>query len=92
MKLPVETGRWQNVDRQNRICRLCDNRDLGDEYHYIMSCPFFSNTRKEHIKNKYFVRPNTLKFNELMNSKKLSDLNNLCKFIRIINSHLTSPG
>lgn len=29
-KLPIETGRWNNVDRENRKCWLC-NVDIGDE-------------------------------------------------------------
>jgi hypothetical protein len=24
-KLPIETGRWNNIDRVNRICTKCDN-------------------------------------------------------------------
>ena len=76
MKLPVETGRWQNIDRQNRTCQLCDNGDLGDEFHYIMICPFFANTRKEHIKNQH--SPNILKFKKLMNSKKNCQISIAC--------------
>jgi hypothetical protein len=35
-KLPIETGRWNNIDRVYRICTKCDNIIIGDEYHYIM--------------------------------------------------------
>ena len=34
-KLPIP-GRWNNIDRVNRICTKCDNITIGDEYHYIM--------------------------------------------------------
>ena len=37
-KSPIETGRWNNIDRVNRICTKCDNKTIGDEYHYIMQC------------------------------------------------------
>jgi hypothetical protein len=33
-KLPIETGRWNNIDRVNRICTKCDNITIGDEYQY----------------------------------------------------------
>ena len=31
----IETGRWNNIDRANRIYTKCDNVTIGDEYHYI---------------------------------------------------------
>ena len=39
LKIPVETGRWVNIPREERICHLCHN-DIGSEYHYIFECPF----------------------------------------------------
>jgi hypothetical protein len=33
-RLPIESGRWQNIPRQKRLCHLCDSREMGDEYHY----------------------------------------------------------
>ena len=34
-RLPIETGRWTNIPRNQRTCNLCGD-GLGDEYHYIM--------------------------------------------------------
>ena len=39
-RLPVETGRWLNVSRADRLCHLCDSAVIGDEFHYIMSCNY----------------------------------------------------
>lgn len=39
LKIPVETGRWVNIPREERICHLCHN-DIGSEYHYIFECSF----------------------------------------------------
>ena len=36
--LPIERGRWQNTLRQNRLCSLCNQNSIGDEYHYILKC------------------------------------------------------
>ena len=36
--LPVETGRWNNTERHERKCTLCNDNELGDEYHYIFVC------------------------------------------------------
>ena len=36
-KFPIETGRYEGKERENRICPLCCN-DIGDEKHYIFEC------------------------------------------------------
>ena len=40
-KLPIEIGRWNNTNRNNRICTDCNKNELGDEFHYILDCPLF---------------------------------------------------
>ena len=35
--MPVETGRWKRIPREQRLCPSCST--LGDEYHYIYDCP-----------------------------------------------------
>ena len=47
-RLPIECGRWQNLERENRKCNLC-NSDIGDEFHYILKCPFLENENKKMI-------------------------------------------
>jgi hypothetical protein len=39
LKIPVETGRWVNIPREEKICHLCHN-DIGSEDHYIFGCSF----------------------------------------------------
>jgi hypothetical protein len=29
----VKVGRGQNINGENRVCNLCQDRELGDEYH-----------------------------------------------------------
>ena len=74
------------------VGKISPSGDIGDEYHYIFSCSAFEDDRKSFVKQKFRYRPNIVKFKELMNSKNLLDLNNLCKFIRIINKRIDSPG
>jgi hypothetical protein len=35
--MPIETGRWQNISREDRICHVC-REEVGDEYHYLFLC------------------------------------------------------
>ena len=37
-KLLIETGRWFNIPRENRICKLCACNKIGDEFHYLLKC------------------------------------------------------
>ena len=40
-KFPVERGRWDNIEFANRKCELCPKNDIGDNFHYLLICPFF---------------------------------------------------
>jgi hypothetical protein len=91
-RLPIETGRWHRIERQNRHCNLCQYQELGDEFHYILQCRSLVDIRKQFL-NPYFIhRINILKFGKLFQSKQKSKLKNLCKFIRVINSKVVLPG
>ncbi len=68
--LPIETGRWRNIPRDNRICNICNHERLGDEYHYIFECSTLDEQRKRFLPNYYLRNQNTLKFSTLMSTKK----------------------
>ena len=83
IKIPVEVGRWNGTPLDERICPFC-RKDVGDEYHYILSCEHFKDTRPKYIKSYYLARPNTQKFRKLMNSENANELRKICQFINII--------
>ena len=63
---------------------LCNDNELGDEYHYIFVCDKFKNERNL-LLPKYFAKPhNMLKFNEILNWKNRKTLNNFSRFINIV--------
>ena len=37
MKFPIETGRCQNIARNDRICTFC-RENIGNEFHYLFIC------------------------------------------------------
>lgn len=90
-RLPIENGRWQNIDRNERLCNLCQD-EIGDEYHYIFKCTSLTSERNKYIPILFSKNPNIVKFYDLFSSKKMSVLNNLCKFISIINERVSPPG
>ena len=46
------------------LCTLCNLQLRGDEYHYVLICPYFRN-RDQYLKQYYYTRPNLLKFEQL---------------------------
>ena len=42
--LLIEKGRYHNIERGKRICQMCDMNDVEDEYHFILKCPFYTNS------------------------------------------------
>ena len=89
-KLPIETGRWNGIDRENRQCLKCNSRSIGDEFHYIMECHFFTENRTQLISRYLTQRPNILKFKQIMCTSEKIKLEKLCRFIRKINQQIRS--
>ena len=82
--LPVIVGRYKQIEYSNRICTLCKNNDVGDEFHYLFKCSFFNAERHKFVDHNYTHGANTLKMNHLFNSKDLTELKNLACFAKII--------
>ena len=69
-RLEVETGRWTGIKYDESKCNLC-KAEIGDEYHYLLTCKHLDNIRKSHIKPKYFKRPNIIKYGNLINTNNI---------------------
>ena len=83
----LSTFKRKIKDYTLRKCKLCKMKEIGDEFHYILICPFFVNSRRKYIKSHYRTPPCTKKFNQLLNTQDLTDLPNLMKFKDIITKY-----
>ena len=83
-RLPIEKGSWNDTERSQRVCTLCNRNELGDEFHYLFECEFFKETRRLYLPSFYRKHVNTLKFQTLMTSTKIKLLQQLSWFIYII--------
>ena len=79
-RLPIETGRWQKIQRKEGVRNLCKS-EIGDEFHYVLVCKRLENIRRQYLNRYFYIRPNTVKFFELFNSKNTATLRKLCEFI-----------
>ena len=48
-----------------RLCIYCN--ELGDEFHYRMSCKHFEEERKQCLKSYFYKCPKIIKFEQLLN-------------------------
>ena len=55
-KLSIEQGRYMSVERNQRLCLMCNLSDIEDEFHFILKCPLYKDLRKKIHKTKISVK------------------------------------
>ena len=85
-KLPVITGRYNQIDREERLCNKCNDGLVGDEYHVLLQCQSqdIVQLRNRFIPQYYTRQPNYFKFTMLMQSRNVGLLRNLAQFINVL--------
>ena len=82
-KLPIETGRWFNIERNERYCTLCNRNEIQDEFHILFR--YDSRYQRNIFLPSYFINQvNTFKFSVLFNVHNLNKLIRMCKLKIII--------
>ena len=74
--LEIERGRYNGIDRSDRICKLC-RRSIEDEFHFVLSCNIYIDLRQKYIPIEYRREPSVHKFNRLMNVTDKKIINNI---------------
>ena len=52
--IPVQTERYVNIPRADRLCPKCSINEIGDEYHYILICEYFKEHRVKLLPSFYW--------------------------------------
>lgn len=93
VKLPIETGRWLNIPKDNIICKLCDCNKIGDEFHYLFKCTdvYISNSTVICLPT-HFINPNIVKFETLFSVTNINQPINICKLLNTIFERVVSLG
>ena len=92
-RLPVEVQRWSNIPHNLRYCPFCLQlglRELGDEFHYVLVCPHFTEQRRKLIPRYYSTRPNIIKYIELMKCNNINMAKRTSLFTRKIMDAFTN--
>lgn len=85
-RLPVVTGRYQNVNREERLCSKCLSNVVGDEYHVVLVC---TNENIMELRNRYIPfyyrnNPTLGNFIMLMQCKNVKILTNFSYFLKAV--------
>ena len=83
-KIPVVVLGYKhlNIPYENRLCTLCNLKEVGNEYHYMMTCTYFKDSRMKYIDNSLWKYPDIYKFSKILKSNDIVSINNLFKFIK----------
>ena len=79
--LMIESGRYRNIQRHDRVCPVCNLNEIEDEFHFLLICPLYYSLRCKYIRKYYYVHPTVMKFSNPVSSKHEQTLQNLAIFI-----------
>ena len=79
--LTLETGRYYNIPKENRICTFCNMNKIESEYHFLLVCPLYAELRRQYLPQYYCRWPSLTKFKNLMQSKSEKVIKRLSKYI-----------
>jgi hypothetical protein len=55
--LHIETGRYTNTRVNERLCMLCEQNEVDDEFHVIMHCDMYEDIRSSLLEYCYGIDP-----------------------------------
>ena len=77
----IEKRRYFNLERNKRVCSMCNLNNIEDEFHVILRCPAYIDLRRKYLKPRYSIRPSVFKLIQLFNTCCLSELRKLGYYI-----------
>ena len=80
-----------NVERNDRICCVCNSGEIGDEFHYLFKCPHFSKLKNQLLPADRLRNANCISSSLLMNENEEQTFEQLCKFIANILKYFKNP-
>ena len=74
--LQIQTGRFSrnNIPRNERLCQVCQNGEIEDEFHFSLVCPKYEHLRRKYLDKYFYIRPSMFKFIALLSSNELNVL------------------
>ena len=67
--LPIETGRWSRIPRDERLCKTC--KVVGDEHHVLFECSNFIHNFETNDISKVWKEENIFSFFEDLSKSEI---------------------
>ena len=81
--LMIETGRHKKIDLEERMCKMCSQKMVEDERHFLLECPAYNKVRKSLMKH---VDPNeddlNNQFIQLMASSNQNVIHDIAGYLK----------
>ena len=61
-ELEIERGRYRNIERNQRLCIVCEESVIEDGFHFLLCCDKYKDLRELYLPFKYFNNPTHHKF------------------------------
>ena len=84
--IPAATLNALNAGEE--LCKLCNLNECGDEFHYVLRCPYFSAERKKLLRINY-RRINCLQMKDIFTKTGIGKMKSLANFISIVLANFT---
>lgn len=81
LALNIETGRYDNRQREQRFCSMCDMSVVESDYHFILVCPALRALRLSYLPKYFCMWPNTFKLKLLLKGDSLKNTRKLCQYL-----------
>ena len=75
--IAIETGRYENISRDQRTCISCNMKVIEDEYHFLSVCPKHRELRIKYFKQYFCQRPTIHKLEFFLSATSKTIINNL---------------
>jgi hypothetical protein len=77
----IETGRYENIPREQRLCKSCNMKQIESEYHFLLVCPNYRDLRTKYFKKYYCHWPSMNKLDSILSSDSKKSICALAKFL-----------
>ena len=81
-QLPI--SKRLNNENDDTTCKLCQVGDTGDEFHYLLVCPYFNETRKRYLGVGSYSNPNIFTIKVLLQTNNVVKMRNVARFMDTI--------
>ena len=84
LPLQVETGRFSDVKKELRFCKVCEGVAVEDEAHFLLKCKKLKQERKTHVKPILKTNPDYKNMSDHEKMAMLISPENMKEFGRVL--------